>query len=164
MSRHRNACETDSFIYNCSRGRPVHWPRELPAIHCAQITDSRFQSVLTLCILGARFYLPRLHRQAFPGNIPNTSRHLLWLETTCRRGIKCLLWLWAALSGWNLMIAVRAPICLHKPLGKLQGGLLENSWKFGYSCRIHRTIVALSVILLYDPPPKRLLESCTNIC
>ncbi|KEF63655.1 uncharacterized protein A1O9_01633 [Exophiala aquamarina CBS 119918] len=105
-------------------------------------------SILSLCILGARFYLQSLHSQKLRSNTPITSRPVLRLGVACRQGTKCLLWFWTALSGWNLVIAVRAPICVRHPSMRPQGGLFENSWKFGFLCRIHRTIVAFSIILL----------------
>lgn len=94
------------------------------------------------------------------------SPRRFWLETTCRRGIKGLLWLWAALSAWNMVIAVRAPICAEAPAAfvTVKTVLFDASWKFGLSCRIHRAIVALSIILLYAATPESIVNTRTEIC
>jgi hypothetical protein len=45
-----------------------------------------------------------------------------------------------------LPVALRAPICLSEPLQQWKSDLAGSDWRYGLSCRLHRSIVALSIL------------------
>jgi hypothetical protein len=47
----------------------------------------------------------------------------------------------------NLLVAVRAPVCLDQPLPEWQNNLKEQNWRYGLPCRLHRGLVAMSVLM-----------------
>ncbi|KAJ9604835.1 hypothetical protein H2200_010950 [Cladophialophora chaetospira] len=69
------------------------------------------------------------------------------LESACAAIVQFLVLLWVILACVNLLIAIRAPVCLDQPLPEWDDNLMEQSWRYGASCRIHRVLVALSSLM-----------------
>ncbi|KIW85121.1 hypothetical protein Z517_00510 [Fonsecaea pedrosoi CBS 271.37] len=69
------------------------------------------------------------------------------LEALCTTCVQVLVFLWMILGCLNLLVALRAPTCLRGPLEEWQNDLKEHNWRFGLSCRLHRALVALSILM-----------------
>ncbi|EXJ91950.1 hypothetical protein A1O3_00500 [Capronia epimyces CBS 606.96] len=98
---------------------------------------------------------------------PSTPPHPR-LERLSVHSVRCLMLLWMILGCCNLLVALRAPICLNQPLDQWrkqqeeqqqQAGdrdrdrdshtniLHDQIWRYGMSCRLHRGLVALSILM-----------------
>ncbi|KAI1621822.1 hypothetical protein EDD37DRAFT_636319 [Exophiala viscosa] len=103
-------------------------------------------SIPTILTAGLRCYL--IFRQRQNSQTISPSLALPRLDSACVAAVQCLVALWMILAGCSLLpIALRAPVCLSQPLPQWQGDLAENNWRYGLSCRLHRAVVALSVIM-----------------
>ena len=91
MSRHLPARETGGFPDDCPRCRSINWPCMSLNMSCSSASNTAYQSISSLFVLGTRLYLQSISSQALRSNTPITSRPVLWLGVACRRGIKCLL-------------------------------------------------------------------------
>jgi hypothetical protein len=104
------------------------------------------QAVPTVIICGIRCYL--LFRQRAPLQKITPSTASPRLESTCVTGAQILACVWMIVAICvNLPVALRAPICLDKPLPQWQNDLDERSWRYGIACKLHRVLVALSVLI-----------------
>ncbi|KIY00771.1 uncharacterized protein Z520_03436 [Fonsecaea multimorphosa CBS 102226] len=103
-------------------------------------------SLPTIMIMGVRCYLMFQQRsKALQTISPSTASPRL--ESACTTCVQVLVILWMILGCVNLLVALRAPTCLREPLEAWQNELQEQNWRYGLSCRLHRALVALSVLM-----------------
>ncbi|KIW32644.1 uncharacterized protein PV07_04174 [Cladophialophora immunda] len=103
-------------------------------------------SLPTIIIMGLRCYLMFQQRSNSLQTIsPSTASPRL--ESACTTCVQVLVFLWMILGCLNLLVALRAPTCLGEPLEEWQNDLEEQNWRYGLSCRMHRAVVALSVLM-----------------
>ncbi|KIW57813.1 hypothetical protein PV05_02371 [Exophiala xenobiotica] len=102
-------------------------------------------SIPTIIAASIRCYLIFRRRQHLQTISPSPA--LPRLDSACATIVQCLILLWMLLAGCVLLpVAFRAPICLSEPLQQWKNDLAGNNWRYGLSCSLHRTIVALSIL------------------
>ena len=137
----RGICSTTSSGVNLSIAfvRPEKKPVNV------QLTV--LQATLTIIVLGLRCYLVFQQRSRALQTI-SPSNASPQLESTCVASIQILVFLWVILAICiDLPIALRAPFCLNNPLPEWQDNLKQQIWRYGLPCRLHRLLVALSVLM-----------------
>ncbi|KIW91623.1 uncharacterized protein Z519_07591 [Cladophialophora bantiana CBS 173.52] len=103
-------------------------------------------SLPTIFIVGIRgYFIVRQRTRAFQTISPSTAPPKL--ERACTTCVQVLVFLWMILGCVNLLVALRAPTCLKRPLEEWQNDLEEQNWRYGLSCRLHRALVALTVLM-----------------
>ncbi|OAP60145.1 hypothetical protein AYL99_05147 [Fonsecaea erecta] len=103
-------------------------------------------SLPTIITMGVRSYLMFQQRsKALQTISPATVSPRL--AAACATCVQVLVFLWMILGCVNLLVALRAPTCLREPLEEWQNDLQGQNWRYGLSCRLHRALVALSVLM-----------------
>ena len=98
---------------------------------------TKLQAILSLiyvlfhCLLSRRFRSAGMRR-------PAKTR----LDSACSNLPRLLMLLWIVATAMDLIVASRRPTCLPGPRH-------GDFWQAGMSCRMHRSIAALSVLALY---------------
>ncbi len=135
-----------SLFNNISRRGPLNCSCESSRLLTRWILLTALESLPTIAIVGIRCYLIIRQRSKSLHTI-SPSKASPRLESACAAAIQFLVLFWVILAAFILLVAVRAPICLNQPLPAWQNNLKEQNWRYGLSCRLHRGLVAFSVLL-----------------